>query len=32
MRYSHLQDAALRDATGIFGAIYTDAATQKTGT
>jgi integrase len=32
MRYSHLQDAALRDATGIFSAIYTDAATRKTGT
>jgi integrase len=32
MRYSHLQDAALRDATGIFSAIYSDAATRKTGT
>jgi integrase len=31
MRYSHLQDAALRDATGIFSTIYTDAATRKTG-
>jgi integrase len=30
MRYSHLQDAALRDATGVFGAIYEGA--KKTGT
>src|ERR1035437_6686841 len=30
MRYSHLQDSALRDATGVFGAIYEGA--KKTGT
>jgi integrase len=32
MRYSHLQDAALRDATGIFSEIYTDVSKRKTGT
>jgi integrase len=31
-RYSHLQDAALRDATNLFGSIYTAAGKQKTGT
>jgi len=31
-RYSHLQDAALRDATNLFGSIYAAAGKQKTGT
>jgi integrase len=31
MRYSHLQDAALRDATNVFGAIY-ESTKKKTGT